>query len=368
MVKELTKNIVLKNVSHSKHLKRCLLAYITKPFVKGTKAKHPNYYEAQIIVSVLNELGYCVDVAFLGNKKFKRFDKYDLIIGLGDCFHNSVAKCKNNALRIYYATGANFITSFQNEIERWIDLYDRKGVVIAPSRFGMPQDPQLAIQSMKNCNGIITVGGDWCTSTYSMWNKSIYQVGVIPFTYYSYIDMNRNISKCKYNFLWLGGNGLVHKGLDIVIEAFSKVPEYNLYIACNYEKGLFEKYEKELKLKNIHYVGFINTNSDKFYELSNKCIYTICTSCSEGTCTSVVTCMYNGLIPITSKESGINYGYKLSENKCDAIIEILQKLDKKSDEEIETEMQESYKYVSENYTYDMFRKKLKNALTSILKD
>lgn len=363
----LAKYVVLNNVNGSSFSRRCLLAYITKPFVRGTKAKHPNYFEAKIIVSVLDELGYCVDVVFFDNEKFEEFRKYDLIIGLGDCFDNSVIRCNDNAIRIYYATGANFLTAFSNEIKRWGDLYDRKGIIAAPSRFGLPRNPQLAIQSMKNCNGIITVGSDWCASTYSMWNKTVCQVGIIPFTYYSYADMNRNLSECKYNFLWLGGNGLVHKGLDIVIETFAQLPKCNLYIACNYEKGFFEKYKKELNMKNIHYLGFMNTGSDMFFELVNRCAYTICISCSEGTCTSVVTCMYAGLIPITSKESGINYGYQLNDNKIDSIITVLQELDKKTDKELQIEMEKSYRYVNENYTPDIFRKKFKQALVTIIK-
>jgi len=366
MITVLAKYVVLKNVNNSKCSKRCLLAYITKPFIKGTRAQHPNYFEAKTIVSVLEELGYCVDVVFFSNEKFNKFAKYDLVIGLGDCFDNSVGKCKSGAVRIYYATGANFLVSFFNEIERWSELYDKKGTVISPSRFGMPRNPQLAVQSMKNCNGIITVGSEWCASTYLMWNKTVHQVGIIPFTYYSYTDMNRNISKCKYNFLWLGGKGLVHKGLDIVIETFAQMPEYNLYIACDYEKGLFDKYEKELNMKNIHYVGFINTDSKKFCGLANKCAYTLCTSCSEGMCTSVITCMYTGLIPITSKEAYIDYGYKLDNYKCASVIEILQKLNKKTDEEIQTEMQKSYRYVCENYTQDIFKEKFKDALLDIL--
>lgn len=362
------KYVVLKHVNHSQFEKKCLLIYITKPFVKYTKASHPNYYEAKAIVSVLNNLGYDIDVVFFSNEKFNKFEKYDLIIGLGDCFDNSIIKCKNNAVRIYYATGANFIDSFENEVKRWIDLYDKKGTVISPSRFGMPKNLQLAIQSMKRVDGIITVGGEWCASTYSMWGKKIYQVGVIPFMHYSNMDMNRDISECKNNFLWLGGKGLVHKGLDIVLETFSRLPDHNLYIACNYEKGFFEKYINELNMENIHYMGFINTSSEKFFELSNRCAYTIGASCSEGTCTSIVTCMYTGLIPVTSKESDIDYGYKIEECSSKAIIEMIHKLDEMTDKEVEEKMKESYQFVNNNYSVEAFQEKFNNALINILED
>lgn len=367
---ELAKYVVLKNVNHSHYDKKCLLAYITKPFIKGTKASHPNYFEAKAIAAVLDELNYDVDVCFFCNDKFKNFNKYDLIIGLGDSFDNSINKVRGgkNVARVFYATGANFISSFYNEIERWIDLYDKKGIIVAPSRFGLPKNPQISIQSMKSVDGIITVGGQWCASTYNMWGKCIYQVGVIPFTKYSYTDMNRNISLCRCSFLWLGGKGLVHKGLDIILETFVRMSNYNLYIACNYEKGFWDKYADELNKENIHYVGFVNTNSSKFYELANKCAYTIGTSCSEGTCTSIVTCMCTGLIPITSKESGIDYGHVIDDCNSDSIVEMITELNKKSDEEIQADMERTYKYVSENYTEDIFRRKFKYALHNILKE
>lgn len=362
------KNIILKHVNHARYTKKCLLVYITKPFVTGTKARHPNYFEAKGIVKVLDDLRYDVDVVFFCNDKFKDFDQYDLIIGLGDCFDNSVLQCKSSTVRIYYATGANFIDSFSNEVIRWSNLYDRRGIVKSSSRFGMPRNPQLAIQSMKNVDGVITVGGQWCASTYSMWEKKIYQVGVIPFTHYSYKDMDRNISSCKYNFLWLGGKGLVHKGLDLVLESFACMPDYNLYIACEYEKGFFECFAKELNMRNIHYVGFVNTESRKFYELSNNCAYTISASCSEGICTSVLTCMHTGLIPVTNMESGIDHGYQIEDCDTASIIEVLQKLKNISDEDVRLKMEESYQFVKNNYSAEAFCSRFESALTDILED
>src|SRR5690606_13272968 len=50
----------------------------------------------------------------------------------------------------------------------------------------------------------------------------------------------------KKNYLWFGNGGLIHKGLDITIDAFKNLPELNLHICGNVEQETeFYEYYRE---------------------------------------------------------------------------------------------------------------------------
>ena len=62
--------------------KRCLLIYITKPFIEENySAEHQNLWQATEIVRILGTQGFTVDVADFNYKKSPRY-QYDLVLGL----------------------------------------------------------------------------------------------------------------------------------------------------------------------------------------------------------------------------------------------------------------------------------------------
>ena len=66
-------------------------------------------------------------------------------------------------------------------------------------------------------------------------------------------------------------------------------------------------YYRELyETPSIHPVGWIKVNSARFYDLVQKCAYVILPSCSDASAGSVVECMHAGLIPVITKEAGID--------------------------------------------------------------
>lgn len=364
----IVKNIVIKNVNHTKYNKNALLVYVTKPFVKkNLKIKHPNYYEAINIVRVIGEMEYNVDVVFVDADGVKNYKKYDLIIGQGKCFTNSIGNTKAGCIRIYYATGACWLVAFYSELLRWKRFYKEKGYIETQTRFGLPYRPELEMQSMMDVNAIICHGGKWCKSTYNIFNKPIYEVCATGISKWKYVDMARDINECRYNYIWFGGNGLIHKGLDICIEAFQEINNAELYICCQYEKKFFDKYKEELKCDNIHFIGFVNTESEEFYELMNKCAFILGTSCSEGICTSIITCMQTGLIPITSVENDIDYGIKLDNCEVDTVVNAIREASEKyTDDEMKIMMKGSYAYAENNTGAELYYRKMKYAMEKII--
>ena len=118
----------------------------------------------------------------------------------------------------------------------------------------------------------------------------------------NYKIKKRDINNTKKNFLWFGSNGAIHKGLDILIDVFSKRNDINLFIC-----GVNKHDRKILSLKsrdNIKVYKKISVKSNEYIEIIDNCSFAILPSCSEATSTSILTSMRHGLIPIVSENIG----------------------------------------------------------------
>ena len=111
-------------------------------------------------------------------------------------------------------------------------------------------------------------------------------------------------------------------------------------------------------------MGFVNVASKEFDEITSKCSYVILLSASEGIATSVSTCMRRGLIPVVTRESGVDtgdFGYRIEDLSIDSIKKQISGISKSSKKEfiersIKTYM-DSFKYTQESFSFS-FRKAL----------
>lgn len=149
----------------------------------------------------------------------------------------------------------------------------------------------------------ILQGNSYTSKAYDGCFKKLFLVSTVGMHNSNYIHGRRNLSSSKKNFLWFGSKGAVHKGLDVVVDSFAGLPDLNLYICGVSTK---EKFLIRSNYNNITDLGFIDVYSDKFISLVNHCSFLIFPSCSEGMPTSVLTLMRHGVIPLVTKETGIN--------------------------------------------------------------
>ncbi|HSH31500.1 MAG TPA: glycosyltransferase, partial [Candidatus Saccharimonadales bacterium] len=109
--------------------------------------------------------------------------------------------------------------------------------------------------------------------------------------------------------VWFFGGGAVHKGLDLVIDVFAKNPQLTLNIIGNLEQeqDFLNAYQYELsELPNITYHGPLNPAGKKFNDVTSRVFCFIAPSCSESISTAVATCLQLGLMPIISRDTGID--------------------------------------------------------------
>ena len=124
-------------------------------------------------------------------------------------------------------------------------------------------------------------GNEFTLNTYSYANKPIYRVPISTTVLYSWPE-EKDFEACRKRFLWLGSGGLVRKGLDLVLDAFAEMPEYDLTVCgpIQRERDFEKAYYKELyQTPNIHTVGWVDIASPEFIEITNNCIGLIYPSC-----------------------------------------------------------------------------------------
>jgi glycosyltransferase involved in cell wall biosynthesis len=178
-----------------------------------------------------------------------------------------------------------------------------------------------------------------------------------------------DIAAARNTALWFGSYGLLHKGLDIAIEAFRCRPDWTLHV-CGYTNAEQEFLQCLDVPENVIIHGFLNVESDFFSELAARCLYVILPSCSEGIATSVITAMGRGaMIPIVTKECGVdidNFGISINALNCDSVCDSLRYCDAISDSELLTRSIAAYNYANTMYTFDAYKRDMMSILTKLI--
>jgi glycosyltransferase involved in cell wall biosynthesis len=184
---------------------------------------------------------------------------------------------------------------------------------------------------------------------------------------------SKDFESAKKNFLWFGGGGAVLKGLDIVLDAFSTMPNLTLHICgpIAIEKDFALAYKKELyETPNIHYHERIDVASDLFKELVDTCGSLIYPSFSEGTSGAVVQTMHAGIVPIVTPQTGIyeDAGCIILENPTvESIREAARAFSALPTEIIQDKTRAIWTYARSHYTREAFSRAYAAFIDTVLK-
>jgi len=368
-LKRVAKDLIFYNVKKRKEKKKALLLYSTQPFFPFCKPHHTNNLEIISIVDSLSDFGFCVDVAFYDSRRRLHYSKYDLIIGFGDSYTRSLGKCKKGSIKIYLSTGSYFLEANKNEIERWRQVYRNKPLFISNDRIELTSNPLNTFRSIFFSDAIFCDGGQWAMETFSFVNRPVFYLGAIAFQRFSFQDFHRNLSESKKNFICMVGKGFVHKGVDLILEAFAHLEDLNLFIIGSPEKGFLEAFENEFSLKNVHFLGFLDPNSNSFFEICQKCSFSINASCSEGCSTSVLTTMGAGIVPILSEREGVeadDFGILLDNISADEIEKKVLWSSSLKDEDVFERSKKAWLKVSSSYRKENYAENFRKAISNLL--
>ncbi len=240
----------------------------------------------------------------------KNYKKYDHVISNYSGFRPPRGKFLN----VLIFSTAWPVFNNKSEIKRINEFNREYKLNLNPVR----QITKPKLSDLKFFDDIYLIGNKWTLSTYP---KSLQKkIKLIPNqpSFYSSELISPNILKNKKRtkIIFFGSSvGLVHKGLDLALKAVNDLSKYNLeFLIMGKLDGEIEVIQALNKLMNskiIKKIGWIDVGSKKFLNIFKEASFCLSPTCSEGQSESLLNCMANGIIPITTKMSGIDI-----DNKC----------------------------------------------------
>lgn len=353
----------IKNIYKTDFDKNVLISYTVLAFLTN-KNNHTNAQESRIVAKIFKELGFNVDVIHYTNQKEIEYKKYDVVFGFGEPFENSFVQ--KSLKRIYYATGAHVCHQNYAEIKRVEEANTKYNANILPKRL-VPWNWSM---STSLSDALIVIGNEWTRSTYEKYTaKQVFSINATALINENSKNIIRDIEKTKKSFLWFGSSGLIHKGLDLCLEYFSEYNDLELHICGPMEDDFKEVFGSYLEKENIFYHGFTNVNSQNFIDIVSQCSFSILPTCSEGQATALLTTMGVGLIPISTKYSGIDVerlGILMDDLDCDSIDRGIQKVISLENIELKNRSNELVEYVLNNHIISRFEENLKALIYKVL--
>ena len=352
--------------------KRVLICYVPIPNYDFSEIIHAQSAHINQIIYNFTKRGFCVNVCYANDiQSYRRICHYhyDVVFGFGSAYKQA---CMDNpeALKI------SFI------MENHPDVVSQK--YSDRIRYFKSRHPHIDISSSIVRSGFfdadqfkLSDAGILMSSRYNSLNFSELRNKILLINCnsifnkkYEFVpeEVIKSISSSRRNFLWFGSVGLIHKGLDIVIDAFKELPDLslNVYGLDKKEYGLFE----ELKADNTYNKKRINVLSDEFItDVVKKHNFMILDSCSEGMSTAVSTCMAHGIIPIVSMECGFNEApciIRLEDNSVEGVKAAIQKACDMSDEEVLAMRKDCYEYARNQFSLEHFDHVFYEELNKIL--
>src|SRR5262245_47081319 len=348
-----------------------LLSYHTEGFLRMRRGLpfsngHTNEWESWQIAQTWLQLGYAVDViSFLNRWRFWPRKRYDFIIDTRWNLERFAPLAGDDCIKILHVDLAHLLFSNAAEFNRLLALQQRKGVTLMPRRV-----TRLS-QAIEVADCATVKGNEFTMGTYRYANKPMYRIPMGQPVLYEWPE-DKNFDDCRRNYMWFGNDGLVRKGLDLVLEAFAKMPQYRLTVCgpVHKEKDFVAAYHKELyETPNIRVLGWIDIASPQWTELTKQCVGLIYPSCCEGQCGAVINCMGAGLIPIASYESGVDidgFGVILKSCSIEEITQSLKMISSLPPEELKRRARKAWEFARANHTRERFPEEQRKAVVAIV--
>jgi glycosyltransferase involved in cell wall biosynthesis len=344
---------------------RVVLSYLTDSFDSDPlQHYHTNRWECRCMARAFADASFDVDLINHDDRLYRPPGDCAAVIDLHSNLERLAPLVPAAAKKILHATGANW--AFQNnaELARLAALRDRRGASLPPRR-QVPPSRGIEVADLAT-----TTGNAFTIGTFAFARKPMYRIPLSS-TYTQEWPAEKKIDGCRTHFLWFGSHGLVHKGLDLVLEAFAQTPELKLTVCgpVSSEPDFAAEYRRELALPNVRVHDWIDTQSPLFRELLRTHASIVYPSCSEGGGGSVITCLHGGLVPIVTREASVDtedFGVELREASVAAIVESVRRVAAFSATEFATRSRATWEFARRQHTREAFEKNYRLFVRDIL--
>ena len=288
--------------------KRALFSYLADPVSWRRRDSrlhgHSNKWESREIARLIARRGYEVTAIDWSDRESSPLGPFDCVFDI----HGNLprfAAAFPDARRLLHLTGS--FNPFQHKAEdARINAFERRrGVTYPPQRHVGDLDSYE--ESLRLADVCSLIGNDRTLSTYPVSLHAKIRKVTVSVTQPLPIKKPANYVPPERQFLWFGGGGCVLKGLDLVIEAFARNADLVLHIVGDVEResAFLEAYSRELTFPNIFRHGYLDPAGTRFRDVVQLCVGFVAPSASEGISPAAASCMYLGLYPLVSRNTGI---------------------------------------------------------------
>jgi len=312
----------------------------------------------------LDGLGFAVDVMHYLDMRRLPARSYGLLLGMGSASHRLARELPARVLKLFYGTGSAPDFNNRAEKQRLDALGQRRGRMLEARCMVTISDETLAAYDAALCLGNAITAGTY--------GDSIPVHVCNNFGYDGLKKLSRNPGQAREHFLYFASRAHVHKGLDLLLEVFSAIPNLHLHVCGDFrgEPDFTRLYRSELfETPNIHFEGWLEVPGPRFLEMCRCCAYTILPSCAEGQPGSIIACMQTGLIPVLSRHAGIDtddFGILLPSCRHDDIARTVRELAARPTEWIAGKSARSSAICGVRHTRDAFRERVQGVLRGLL--
>lgn len=332
-----------------------LLSYRVEPFLNPSlKERHITAWMCVQMSQSFLDRGYNVDVIDYENDSFIPKKNYDIFIDVHSNLERIGPMLNQDCIKVLLIVWAHWLFHNYANYRRHLDLQRRRNLILNPKRQLEPT------RSIESADLVLTYANQFTLGTYGIFQKPVLHLP-IPSQITCPFPEDKDYEQIRKNYLYFSGFGAVHKGLDLLLEAFAGIPDYHLYVCCRLEdeKDFTDAYHKELfQTPNIHHLGFVDISSRDFVELADRCVGLISPSCSEGGSGAVINCGHAGLIPVISYECGIdveeNSGLLLKRCSIEEIRTSVKTVSSFSSEKLNSMSRNFWEYARKNHTRERF--------------
>ena len=352
---------------------RALLLYVAHPFADedGERLTYTRSVGVKSleIAKALNELGYQVDIVDWQDSEFAPSRHYDVLVGMGPHYERVCALLPETTMKVYLGTGAYWRYEDEREHGRAQYLLERKGLWIEPR--GMAPNRCAEIS-----DAVIALGGnEHILGTWASHAKRLLAVNNCAVPAHPLPDLvAKDFAAARARFLWFGSVYQILRGLDLVLEAFQRLPGLELWVCAPLEatpdQDFVRAFRRELfHSPNVHPVGWIDLRSPIFVSLAERCAFIVTATCTESMSGSVLNCMRAGLIPVVTRSAGVDVegcGLLLEDETVDGIVNRLAESSRLPERECLRLADESVRRAAEEYTTENFGKSVREHLELLL--
>lgn len=359
---------VRSGASHGKFAgSRALVSYLHGRFLYDEQENFPfsNRGIARTLYDVLAGLGFTVDVVQWNDPVTRPTRHYDLFIGHGGMNFQPLADSLSpDCQKVYFSTGFYWRIHNAREMERFDQLRTRRDIILPYDRYIVHEEEYAT----RTARAIIGTGGEAATESYKGFpHVSLNENAVYP----DPVPRDRSVGSSRgRGFLFFASGGSIHRGLDLVLEAFAGTP-FDLYVCQTLDAPFMRAYERELASPNIHYVGWVDYRGKSFYEVMDAATFCISASCAEGSQGAMLECMAKGLIPIATQSTDVDIGdegFRLDSLNPSEIEEVVADAARTNQKGISDRASSVMQRILKRNSVERFRDDLESALIRALGD